>query len=85
MSETPPKWRTRAQAAQRVREVHGIPCLASSLAQHASYGTGPIYRIILSKAAYLDADIDAWAVSLISKPIRRAGEARRHRVRAVVA
>ena len=85
MSEIVQTKRTRAQAAQRVREVHGIPCQPSSLAQHACYGTGPIYRLCAGKASYLDADIDAWAVSLISKPIRRAGEARRHRVRAVVA
>ena len=84
MSEIVQIWRSRAEAAQRVREVHGVPCMPSSLAQHACYGTGPIYRIIGGKSAYLDEDIDAWAAGQISKPIRRAGEARRHRARAVV-
>jgi hypothetical protein len=69
------KWRTRAGAAQRIRTVHGIACEASTLSKAATYGTGPTYRLINGRAAYLDADIDAWAQSKIGRPIRRAADA----------
>lgn len=85
MSEISPKRRTRQEAAKRIREVHGIPCMPSSLAQHATYGTGPLYRLIFSRAFYLDSDIDAWVASQVGKPIRLAAEARSRRARETVA
>ena len=65
------KFLSRTDAAQRVRELHGIPCEPSTLAKRATTGTGPTYRIIGGKAMYLDADVDSWARSLVSEPLGR--------------
>ncbi len=69
------KFLSRTDAAQRVRELHGIPCEPSTLAKRATTGTGPTYRIIGGKAMYLDADVDSWARSLVSEPFRKASDA----------
>jgi hypothetical protein len=66
---------TRRAAAERVREKFGIPCAESTLAKRASEGTGPTYRIVAGRALYAEADVDAWAPSLIGPPIRRAADA----------
>ena len=65
---------SRSEAAQRVRELYGISCEASSLAKYATVGTGPIYRLIGGRAMYWPEDVDAWAASLVGPPIRRASE-----------
>jgi hypothetical protein len=75
MTEIPLKFLSRTVAAQRVRNLHGIPCEPSTLAKRATTGTGPTYRIIGGKAMYLDADVDSWASSLVSEPLRKASDA----------
>lgn len=74
MTGIPSKFLSRAAAAQRVRELHGIPCEPSTLAKRATTGTGPTYRIIGGKAMYLDADVDSRARSLVSEPLRKASD-----------
>ena len=69
---------TRRQAAERIRDLHGLPCTEGQLANHASDGTGPTYRLFGPRAFYLDTDVDAWARSRISPPIRKAADARLH-------
>ena len=64
--------RPRAEAAERISKVHGIPCQPSTLANKATKGTGPVYRIISGRAYYLDEDTDAWAVSRVGRPVRKA-------------
>jgi hypothetical protein len=68
------RYLTRAEAARRVSEVHGVCCAPSTLAKRATYGTGPLYRLIGGRAMYLDRDIDVWAATLISQPRRKASE-----------
>lgn len=75
MTEIPSKYISRTAAAQRVRQLHGIPCEPSTLAKRATTGTGPTYRIIGGKAMYLDADVDSWARSLVSAPLKKASDA----------
>ena len=71
--------RTRKAAAQRISE-HYFPCSEGTLANLASSGEGPVYRLVAGKAVYLDEDIDAWAGSRISEPVRRASDLRRSHV-----
>jgi hypothetical protein len=73
--------RYRNAAAQRIRKA-GIPCTPGTLANMASDGTGPIYRVISGRCYYLDADIDAWIATRISGPIRKASDVRRYEVAA---
>ena len=68
---------SRAEAAARVR-AGGQPCEQSTLAKEATYGSGPPYVIIGGRAFYAPGDVDAWAQSRVSAPIRKASDARRH-------
>ncbi len=65
---------SRHDAARRVRELYGIPCEPSSLAKYATYGTGPIYRLVGNRAMYLPEDVDAWVATLVGPPIRCASK-----------
>ena len=76
--------RSRQETAQRIRD-RGIPCTDGTLANMASDGTGPIYRVIAGRCFYLDADIEAWIASRISAPICKVSDARRHINREVAA
>ena len=67
----------RKYAARRIRDVHRQPCTEGTLANLASDGDGPVYRLIAGRAYYLDDDIDDWALSRVSAPIRKAADARR--------
>ena len=69
--------RSRSDAAERIRRVHGIPCTAGTLATMAWAGRGPIYRHVCGRAVYRDDDIDAWAATRISAPTRKAADLRR--------
>ena len=75
MTAHPQTWRSRSEAARRIRDIHGVPCEASTLAKEAHFGSGPTYRVIGGRAMYLDADIDAWAQSRIGRPVRKAADA----------
>ena len=67
---------SRRDASQRLLTVHGLSYTETTLANMATDGDGPIYRIIRGRALYMPADIDAWAVSRIGRPVRRAADAR---------
>lgn len=69
--------RTRAAAAQYLRDRHHLRVSNAYLAQLASEGTGPPYRLVQGRAFYCIGDLDAWADSLIGNPVRRASDARR--------
>jgi hypothetical protein len=68
---------TRAEAAQRIREVHGQPCTPETLATKAWAGSGPRYRVAAGKTYYDPADVDRWAEDRFSAPVRKAADARR--------
>lgn len=75
---TPPieKGRTRCGAAAYLRTKHNQDICGATLANMASEGTGPVYRKIAGKSYYLDNDLDAWAQSRVSRPIRKASDVR---------
>jgi hypothetical protein len=68
---------TRAEAAQRVRDVHSQPCTPETLATKAWNGSGPPYCLAAGKAFYDADDVDRWAQARVSAQIRKAADARR--------
>jgi hypothetical protein len=64
----------RAEAAQYIREMHGIPCAPATLAKYACLGGGPAFRKAGKFPIYAREDLDAWAVSRLSKPVRSTSE-----------
>jgi hypothetical protein len=65
----------RAEAAQYLREAHGIPCAPATLAKYACVGGGPVFRKASGKfPIYSREDLDAWANSRLSKPVRSTSE-----------
>lgn len=67
---------TRAEAAQRIREVHEQPCTPETLATKAWDGSGPPYCVVAGKTYYDPGDVDRWARARISAPVRKAADAR---------
>ena len=70
---------TRKGASQRLRADHGLAYTAATLANMATDGEGPVYRLVAGRAVYLPDDVDSWAATRIGKPVRRAADARRAR------
>jgi len=68
------KYLTRAQAADYIRTHFCIPCSVGTLVQHATDGTGPLYRRFGNTTLYKTADINRWFEERATKPIRRARE-----------
>jgi hypothetical protein len=72
---TPTPNMRRADAARYLREVHGIPCAPATLAKDATVGGGPVFRKASGKfPIYAREDLDAWANSRLSKPVRSTSE-----------
>ena len=67
---------SRRDAAARAREC-GLLCSEAFLANLASEGAGPYYRLVSGRAIYLPQDVDAWVISRISGRVRRAADVRR--------
>jgi hypothetical protein len=66
----------REDAAAYVRQKHKINCTAGYLAKLASAGGGPIFRRLHNRwALYTERDLDVWAQSRISGPLRRVSDA----------
>jgi hypothetical protein len=68
------KYLNRAQAAEYIRENFNIPSSPEGLAQHATDGTGPIYRRFGNTTLYDPRDIQKWFEERATKPIRAAKE-----------
>jgi hypothetical protein len=64
----------RRAAAEYLRQQRGIPCSEKTLAKLACIGGGPIYRRFGRIPLYLIADLDAYAETKLSKPIRSTSE-----------
>jgi hypothetical protein len=64
----------RAEAARYIRETHGIPCAPATLAKYACIGGGPAFRKAGKFPIYARDDLDAWAESRLSKPVRSTSE-----------
>lgn len=67
---------SREGVSQRLGE-KGLHYTVATLANMASNGEGPLYRLIGGRAVYMPDDVDRWAESRISAPIRKAADARR--------
>ena len=72
MSYTP--YLRRRAAAEYLRSRWGIPCSEKTLAKLACVGGGPVYRLCGRIPLYTPADLDTFAESKISKPVRSTSE-----------
>lgn len=63
----------RVAAAEYLREQYGIPCAKQTLAKYAVVGGGPVYRLAGRFPVYAMEDLDAWAQSRLSEPMRATG------------
>jgi len=66
----------RVDAAAYISVQYAIPCSRQTLTKYAVAGTGPLYRVAGRFPVYSTADLDAWALSRLSGPIRSTSEGR---------
>ena len=66
----------RAEAANYLREVHGIPCSPATLAKYAchGHGPGPAFRKAGKFPLYARDDLDAWANQRLTRLVRSTSE-----------
>jgi hypothetical protein len=64
----------RTPAAAYVREKYGLRCSPAYLEKLGSVGGGPLYYRLGNQVAYDPADLDAWALSRIRGPLRKASD-----------
>ena len=74
----PSQFFRRAEAARYLREAHGIPCAPATLAKLACIGGGPAFRKAGKFPIYARDELDAWAKSRLSKPVRSTSELIKH-------
>jgi len=65
----------RKSAAEYVRNKHGQPCSPAWLAKLAVVGGGPVFRKAGRTPLYAEEDLDLWALSRLSGPMRSTSEA----------
>jgi hypothetical protein len=68
---------TRDDAAAHIREKHNQKCTAGYLTKLASIGGGPPFYRVGGRVEYDPVDLDTWAQSRISGPLRKSSDARR--------
>jgi hypothetical protein len=66
-------YRRRVDAAAYVAETY-FPCSPKTLAKLAVIGGGPVFRKAGRIPVYADTDLDDWALSKISEPLRSTSE-----------
>ncbi len=71
----------RAEAADYLYEQHGIRRAVGTLAKLAVVGGGPRFRVAGRTPLYAPADLDAFAASITSPPVRSTSELSEWRVR----
>jgi hypothetical protein len=76
---------SRKGVSKRLSDVHGLHYSDATLANMASTGDGPLYRIVAGRAVYMPDDVDRWAVTRIGEPVRKAAHARRPKHREATA
>jgi hypothetical protein len=72
----PPSRLRRKAASRYLLETHGLPCAPSTLAKLAVIGGGPLFRRAGRIPLYETADLDAFAASKISGPLRSTSDGR---------
>lgn len=68
----------RDDAAAYIRQKHHLPCTSGYLAKLASAGGGrgpAFHRLDNRWAFYAEEDLDAWALTRLSGPMRKSSEA----------
>ena len=68
------KFLRRRAASQYLRETHGLERAPSTLAKLAVIGGGPIFRRAGRIPLYSPNDLDCWAESLLSAPMRSTSD-----------
>ena len=74
MSDTLKRRLRRSEAAARVREIHNIPCEASSLRTLAHNGKGPPFIKVGRYPLYDPDDVDRWVVAKSSPKVKSTSE-----------
>ncbi len=69
----------RSEAATYLLETHGIRRAVGTLAKLAVVGGGPRFRVAGRTPLYSADDLDAWADSILSPPVRSTSELRQYR------
>ncbi len=69
----------RNEASNYLYETHGIRRAVGTLAKLAVVGGGPRFRVAGRTPLYSADDLDAWADSILSPPVRSTSELREHR------
>jgi len=64
----------RSEAAAYIRQTYGARCSHTYLDKLASIGGGPLFHRFGKWPVYDVADLDAWAISRISGPLRKASD-----------
>jgi hypothetical protein len=64
----------RTEAASYLQERHGVPCAAKTLAKLACVGGGPVFQKYGRLPLYRLGDLDSWAESKLSRPVRCTSE-----------
>jgi hypothetical protein len=74
-TDTPLPRLKRAEASAYLLEKHGISRTYTTLAKLAVVGGGPAFRKVGTRTVVYDvADLDAWAASIMSKPVFSTSE-----------
>lgn len=72
----PVRYFSRKEASSYLLERHGVRRTPATLATFAWSGDGPVFRKDgPRRTIYTDADLDAYAASVMSKPMRSTSEA----------
>ncbi|WP_427024733.1 hypothetical protein ACP4J4_01845 [Aureimonas ureilytica] len=75
VNNTPPRLR-RAEVPAYLLEKHGIPIAFKTLNKLATTGGGPLITYAGRTPLYDIENLDAWAASKLSKPVRSTSEKR---------
>ena len=74
MERSPKRRLSRTEASEYLLQEHGIRRKPKTLAKDVVYGTGPRYRKDGRAVVYDVADLDAFAESRLSDPVRSSSE-----------
>jgi hypothetical protein len=68
----------RGPAAEYLREKYGLACSEAYLEKLGSTGGGPLFYRAGGRVEYDPVDLDSWAHSRISGPLRKASDNSAH-------
>lgn len=66
----------RVEAAEYLRNHHGIARSVNTLAKYATVGGGPLFRLAGRVPYYEIGDLDTWVDSILSSPMRSTSDRR---------